>query len=206
MRELKGGTMSAPFEQTPGSGELAPSDFELEFYKAHRAHEVALNNATSAYEQSALRLILVINAAAIPVFLGLIQSADKALIAYDFGRARVAIYSWALGAASAFVATVFGYLSQREFTQAFRCRRQAIEARRVGGAALTATYGVKETTEKLSADADRYRVRARRLQYGVYVFGLLAVLCSAYGFISAVGSIHPVSRSTEPVSQPVEGK
>lgn len=28
----------------------ATPDFELEFYKLHRAHEVALNNATAAYE------------------------------------------------------------------------------------------------------------------------------------------------------------
>src|SRR5215472_8228321 len=38
-------------------------DFDLEFYKAHRAHETVLNNATAGYEQSLLRLILVLNAA-----------------------------------------------------------------------------------------------------------------------------------------------
>jgi hypothetical protein len=115
--------MSAPSQPSAAGGTLAPEDFELEFYKAHRAQEVALNDATAAYEQSALRLVLVLNAAAIPVFLGLVQSAGKDF-GYDLGRARVAVYWWAAGVACAFVATVFGYVSQRRFTQAYRCRRQ----------------------------------------------------------------------------------
>jgi hypothetical protein len=188
--------MSAPTEPTPPSDRLAADNFELEFYKAHRAHEVALNNATGAYEQSALRLVLVVNAAAIPVFLGLVQAAGKAFD-YDFCEARIAIYCWAAGVACAFVATVFGYFSQRGFTQAYRSRRQAIEASRVVDKELLRTmYGVHKGKEILACEAYMYRRIAGRQQYGVYVFGVLAVLCSVLGFIIAVNSIRPSAQST----------
>ncbi len=176
----------------PHEGQAAV-DFQLEFYKLHRAHEAVLNSATGTYEQSVLRLILVINAAAIAAFLALIQSVGKdSPIGYDFVRARLAIEWWAAGVACAFVAAVLAYLSQRAYTQAYRCRRQAIEAARVSDANLLSNlYGVGKPMGALVQEANGHRTVAGNLQYGVHVFGLLAVLASAAGFVNASESIHP---------------
>jgi hypothetical protein len=106
------------------------ADFELEFYKLHRAHEVALNNATATYEQSILRLVLVLNAASIGALLTLMNTSKDSLIIYDVGGAKRAIYWWAAGILFAFVATAAGYWSQRAFTQAYFNRRRAVETRK----------------------------------------------------------------------------
>jgi hypothetical protein len=183
----------------------AAADFQLEFYKLHRAHEAVLNGATGAYEQSALRLILVLNAAAIAAFLALIQSVGRdSPIRYDFVRARLATEWWAAGAACAFVATVLAYWSQRGYTQAYRRRRQAIEAIRVSDRTiLSDVYGVGKEAGALVQEANDRRAAAGKLQYGVFVFGLLAVLASAIGFVNANESIHP---ATHPVAAPASGE
>jgi hypothetical protein len=187
----------------PGDGNVpAPSEFELEFYKLHRAHEVALNNATAGYEQTALRLLLVLNAAAIPVFLGLIQSIGKepTIIHYHHSLARQAIYIWSLGILLAFVATVLGYASQRAFTRAYRYRRQAEEARYAmvqRKPEILGWFGIRNDENKslgevhkgLLDEANKYRDSAGYLQKWVYGIGAGAVVVAVFGFATAIWSI-----------------
>jgi hypothetical protein len=205
MRTLNeiGATMSMNSHPSSRSSDgSASADFLLEFYKLHRAHEVALNNATGAYEQSALRLVLVLNAAAIAAFLALIESAgEHSLVRYDCVRAMIAIDWWAAGVACAFIATVFGYLSQRAFTVAYRFRRQAMEAVRVDDRkTLSDLFGVDKDKDSLVRDAKSQRDRAKFFQYFVYLFGFLAVSTSVVGFWIATESIHPIKPSTAALS------
>lgn len=175
-------------------------DFDLEFYKLQRAHEVALNNATAAYEQALLRLVLILNAASIGGFLALIQVKDSKLT-YNFLEARFAIVVWGWGILAAFAATCLAYWSQRKFTQAFRSRRMAIEAleavaddRVVGGWRL---YGLNDKrTEKTVNDyctnADKLRNGAGVWQNFAMFLSLAAIIFSILGFVLAISSIKSV--------------
>ena len=114
-----------------GSQSTPPSttvNFEIEFYKATRAHEVALNNATATYEQSLLRLILILNAASMGGLLALWESKNHS-IALSIRFTVTAILIWGIGVFLAFVANWHGYTSQTEFTQAYLNRRRAVEMR-----------------------------------------------------------------------------
>jgi hypothetical protein len=181
-----------------------PPDFELEFYKLHRAHEVALNNATGAYEQALLRLILVFNAASAGGFVGLVQSAGKdSTIRYAFAFALYAIYSWGLGVAFAFIATWLGYRSQRAFTMAYRARRQAEEVRRADkkDPAWYLKFGINlgkpgkddpdptAVCDRLVNEADRRRRRGAFLEKAAIWFGLLAIGVAVAGFALAITSV-----------------
>jgi hypothetical protein len=169
-------------------------DFDIEFYKLHRAHELALNAATGAYEQSLLRLILIFNAASIGGFLTLIQTKDSSL-AYDFREALLAVYVWLLGIAAAFVSTALAYWSQRRFTQAFRLRRTAIEMLKAlpSGVVSWKVYGwdtkATPTPEACCDNANKYRASASRWQKVAVGFGLVAAIMSIVGFGLAVKSI-----------------
>lgn len=79
---------TAGSETPPGAPTRSSSAFEFEFYKLHRAQEVALNTATASYEHSLLRLILLFNAASMAALLGLFTSAgESARITYEIDRA-----------------------------------------------------------------------------------------------------------------------
>jgi hypothetical protein len=175
-------------------------DFDLEFYKLHRAHEVALNNATAAYEQALLRLVLILNAASIGGFLALIQVKDSKLT-YNLLEAHFAIVLWGLGILAAFAATCFAYWSQRQFTQAFRSRRMAIEALKAAAADSVVAgwrlYGLNDgCTEKNVNDyctkADKLRDGAGVWQNCAMFFGLAAVIFSILGFVLAISAIKSV--------------
>lgn len=182
-------------------------EFELEFYKLHRAHEVALNAATATYEQSILRLILVLNGAAIASLLTLVQTVGAcSFIKYDFGQAKAAIFWWVGGVGVSFLATFFAYWSQRKFTQAYRSRRTAIEAEAMSTDEEWDRYGVvKVGGEDKEAAARRYRKSANdqrsgasNLQKRAIVLGALAVVCSITGFAFAATSIKANPQAIQP--------
>ncbi len=192
---------------TSNSSQNAPpqADFELEFYKLHRAHEVALNNAQAANEQSVLRLFLVLNAVSIGAFATLIQSVrEDSPITYEFDRGIWAIYLWSVGVGLASIATFLWYLSQRAFTMAYRARRQAEEARRAGPKDPTwpGKYGIilkgecpndpKGVANRLCDDADDHRKRAGTLQNWAVGFGVLAGVAAVAGFYFAITSVRNV--------------
>jgi hypothetical protein len=194
-----------------GSGQdsiqsLSTADFDVEFYKLHRAHEVALNAATGAYEQSLLRLILIFNAASIGGFLSLIQAKDSNLT-YNFYEALSAIYVWLLGITAAFLSTAFAYSSQRRFTQAFRLRRTALEMLKAPPAvAVIANWKVygwdtkaTPTAEACCDNANKYRASASRWQKVAIGFGLVAAVLSVVGFGLAIRSIEQRT-SPQPVT------
>jgi hypothetical protein len=180
-----------------------PTDFDLEFYKLHRAHEVALNNATATYEQSLIRLILILNAASIGGLLALIGPKDSNV---SFGPVGVrwAIYSWGFGILAAILATCFAYWSQRKFTQAYRSRRLAMELFKAppgdcAGVERSKMYGlamkkvnnskVPKTAQEYCDDADSLRKGADSWQTAAIILGVVAVILSIVGFCFAIYSI-----------------
>jgi hypothetical protein len=198
-----------------------PPDFELEFYKLHRAHEVALNSATATYEQAILKLILVLNAASVGVLIGLVQAnGPDSWISFNFSAVMGAIYVWVFGIFLAFVASVYGYLSQRDFTKAHLARRRAIEEARVvedTHQRLTKWYSRLDTSDRdkfpkptdgvefRKKEADECHTRAGKRQSVAYWLGGAAVATAVIGFAVAVSSIGDKGRrpATATSSAPV---
>ncbi len=178
-------------------------DFDLEFYKLHRAHELALNNATSIHEQSSLRLILLLNAAAIAGYLGLVESVGPdSYIAYSFPRARIAVALWVLGIACSFLANVLAYVSQRNFERAYLHRRRGMEAHFADPTdpSWPARYGIDlvgaerpsesaAVADRLARDADAARTSAATSQTWAYRTGIVAALAAVIGFAVAIASV-----------------
>jgi hypothetical protein len=184
--------------ETPNTGPIGtPSDFTVEFYKAHRAHEGVLNTATGNYEQSLLRLILIFNAACIGGFVTLMQA--KGSLTYNFSHATWAIYVWLVGVGAAFLSTVLAYESQKRFTKAYRYRRMAIEMLKdnlkVGDVSSQLIFGWPDNADAKQCcdDATTYRETAGRLQTIAMAVGLIAAVSSVVGFALAVASIAPSS-------------
>lgn len=48
-------------------------EFEIEFYKSHRAHELVLTNAEATLEQSLLRFYFLVNAGSLGAFIAFVQ-------------------------------------------------------------------------------------------------------------------------------------
>ena len=165
------------------------SDFFLEFYKAHRAHEIALNNATATYEQSLLRLILVFNAASAGAFLVFIEKGSI----FNFFLAIFALFVWIVGVSFGFLANYFAYLSQREFTRAYRYRRQAEETRRVDRMepfwAERLGTAADSTPQSLTSKATCARKTAEKWQKCAIKLGMPAVIMAILGLAIAVWSV-----------------
>jgi hypothetical protein len=175
----------------------SPTDFTIEFYKAHRSHEGVLNTATANYEQSLLRLILIFNAACIGGLVTLMQT--RGALTYNFAHAIWAVYVWFVGVGAVFLSTVLAYESQKRFTKAFRYRRMAIEMlkdnSKVGDISNQQIFGWPDNVDaqKCCDDATKYRETAGRLQTIAMAIGLIAVVSSVVGFALAVTSIAPSS-------------
>lgn len=79
---------------TPGRGTNDPS----EVYQAVRAHEVMLNEATSALERGVLMPLITLNGGAAAAFLTLLGALDKdARLVSQVDVAGQAILAWAAG-------------------------------------------------------------------------------------------------------------
>jgi hypothetical protein len=186
-----------------GSPPLTTLNFDIEFYKATRAHEVALNIATAAYEQSLLRLILVLNAASIGGFLALWESvkSDSIIGLPSFWISRGAIVIWIVGVGLAFVANWHGYVSQRGFTRAYFNRRRAVEMRRTDSMdplwprnlGIDVVGAPEEVISKFNSDAFIYRDKAVESGKRAVLFGTLAASAALIGVLVAIAAIRPQS-------------
>jgi hypothetical protein len=89
------------------------SSLTSEIYKAERAHELMLNQATSAFEHAAIAPLLVLNGGGAVAFLTLLGAVSdpKARLSASTGWAIAAAVAWAVGLILAALAASFGLVS-----------------------------------------------------------------------------------------------
>jgi hypothetical protein len=135
-----------------------PDDFLLEWYKLTREPELELNKATLAYELELARLVVLLNGAAAGAFLTLTGAIWKEGARPAFVWVAGAIISWLIGLLAAAIATDRAYRAQREFTRAFRFRRQGEELRRIKGTTIgLGDLGIDSADPVSAATAARAR-------------------------------------------------
>jgi hypothetical protein len=101
-----------------------------EAYKAVRAHELMLNQATAAFEHAVLAPLVLLNGGAIVAYLTLLGTlADNrpGLTVAQWLLSAAAVLGWAVGLRAAVTAARHGFLSQRNFSIAHRLRREELE-------------------------------------------------------------------------------
>jgi hypothetical protein len=103
----------------------------LEWYKLHRAHELELNKATLAYELELAKLLVLLNGGAAGAFLTMTGAIWKEGTHPAFAWVAGAIAAWLFGLLAAAIATDRAYKAQREYTKAYRFRRQGEELRQI---------------------------------------------------------------------------
>jgi len=202
-------------------------NFDMEFYKLHRAHELALTNAEASLEQSLLRFYFLFNAGSLGAFIAFVQANWKEFeqdTTFSY-RAISAMLIWATGVLFSFAATFLWYRGQMAYTEAYRFRRQAMEAD-YGSLTSDPIWHEKFGIElKDRADASNPRTVAERLRnkadarrsYGrVWIkiancIGYFSIVLAFVGFITAlwtmfgerphrVVEVDPPSRLAEVIS------
>src|SRR3954469_19303145 len=101
----------------------AASNPSIEVYKAIRAHEIMLNQATSAFEHAAAAPLVLLNGGAAVAYLtllGAISDPAKSKLRFAAAWAVAALMSWALGLIAAQLAVTFGLISQCAYAKAQR--------------------------------------------------------------------------------------
>jgi hypothetical protein len=126
---------SGPREVHDGQTE---SSLVLEVYKAERAHELMLNQATSAFEHAAIAPLLVLNGGGAVAFLTLLGAVSNpsSRFSASTGWAVAAAIAWAVGLVLAALAASFGLGSQRAFSRRQRIERQAVERLLLRGSSI----------------------------------------------------------------------
>jgi hypothetical protein len=171
----------------------SPTDFLLEWYKLQRAHELELNKATLAYELELAKLLVLLNGAAAGAFLTLTGAVWKEGPRPAFWGIAGAIICWLLGLLVAAGATDWAYGAQKEYTKAYRLRRNGEELRRIEGTGIRRrhlgidAYSVDDAEEKADAArklAGRWSKFVPMLRYG-------AVFLFFVGGCLAVAAFHP---------------
>lgn len=127
--------------------------FLLEWYKLQRAHELELNKVTLAYEHERLKFLALLNGGAAAAYLAAWKDLPRG--APYFGMA--AVISWILGLVLAWCSWDTAYAAQRDFTKAYRKRRNAEETRR-----LTKSFSNFEARAMLGTDIDEPTSDAQR--------------------------------------------
>src|SRR5260370_31818513 len=96
------------------TNEIDKSDRPLEEYKALRAHELMLNERTSAFERAALQPLFLLNGGAGGAFLTLLGAIwEKGAVSVNLGVATCGRLMWCAGPATAAPRTGPGSLCQR---------------------------------------------------------------------------------------------
>jgi hypothetical protein len=170
----------------------APAATEIEAYKAVRAHEVMLNQATAAFEHAAIAPLLLINGGGAVAFLTLLgATSDKdAEFRVALGWAVGAIAAWSAGLIVAAGAATFGLLNQRAISKAHRLRRDVAEQTLLGkspmGEALRPDDYSREEWNK-NRLMEKKRADEFGKQYGGALWGSIA--CFVAGAICAAISV-----------------
>jgi hypothetical protein len=114
---------------TTDDGPPAP-DSSIEVYKAIRAHELMLNQATSQFEHAAAAPLVLLNGGAAVAYLtllGAVSDPQTSKLALAAPWAVTALVAWALGLITAQAAVTFGLASQRAYSKAQRMKREDVE-------------------------------------------------------------------------------
>jgi hypothetical protein len=140
------------------------TDFLLEWYKLHRAHELELNKATLAYELELAKLFIALNGVAAGAFLTLLGAIWKDGPHPAFWAVAGAITCWMLGLFAAAYTTTEAYEVQRNYTRAYRLRRHGEELRRIRGAGqvLPGHLGIEASGDYANAANDARKAAEER--------------------------------------------
>jgi hypothetical protein len=138
----------------------------VEVYKVVRAHELMLNQATSAFEHATIAPLLLVNGGGAVAFLALLGAlADpKSKLTASTCWAGAAIAAWALGLVSAALAAGFGLRYQRAFSQAHRIQRQQMERLLLSGSELAEIVAPMSPKTDLAVERKALLNRAKRGQ------------------------------------------
>jgi hypothetical protein len=160
------------------------SSLEIELYKAERAHELMLNQATSAFEHAAIAPLILLNGGGAVAFMTLLGAVSdpKARFSASIGWAVGAALTWAIGLVLAALAASFGLVSQRAFSKKHRIERQQLERLLLTTSpALQVVAGLEPHWgwESASKDAFKRALRFQRLyetslwaSIGAFVIGV----------------------------------
>jgi hypothetical protein len=157
--------MAAPDRrQIPGTDTAA--SLTAEAYKAERAHELMLNQATSAFEHAAISPLLFLNGGGAVAFLTLLGAVSdpKARFSASIGWAVAAACAWGVGLVLAALAASFGLVSQRAFAKKDRIERQQLERLLLEEAAVVQVLAGEEPAIGWKKASAEVKHRARRYQ------------------------------------------
>jgi hypothetical protein len=177
-------------------------DFEIEFYKSHRTHELALTNAEATLEQSLLRFYFLINAGSLGAFIAFVQGNWR-----EFEQdttfcihATLAMVLWGVGVVLSLRSTLFWYEGQKAYTQACRFRREAVEVDHVrldSDPSWPKKFGIelqdnedasdpKKVAERLRKSADDSRSNGSTWTTRASCVGRISILLAVVGFVIAL--------------------
>jgi hypothetical protein len=188
--------MKEPAPDSPPPANL-PTDFLLEWYKLHRAHELELNKATLAYELELARVLVLLNGAAAGAFLTLTGAIWKEGPRPAFWGVAGAVISWLVGLLVAAAATDWAYGAQTEYTRAYRLRRNGEELRRIKGTGIKqrhlgiSVYSMHEAEDRADAArnlANRWSCIVPKLRYGAVVLFFVGGCLALAAFHSSLTS------------------
>jgi hypothetical protein len=166
----------------------AISSLTNEAYKAERAHELMLNQATSAFEHAAISPLFFLNGGGAVAFLTLLGAVSdpKARFSASIGWAVAAAGAWAVGLVLAALAASFGLVSQRAFAKKDRIERQQLDRLLLSDAAVVQVVAGPEPEggwEKASDEAKRrarsYQRFYERARWASIVGFVIGVACAA---------------------------
>jgi hypothetical protein len=166
----------------------ALSSLTTEVYKAHRAHELMLNEATSAFEHAAIAPLLLLNGGGAVAFLTLLGAVSdpKARFSASIGWAVTAAVAWAVGLVLGALAASFGLVSQRAFSKKHRIERQQVERLLIGDSPVAQVVagspperGWEQASRDALQQARRYQKRYEFSRWASIAGFVLGVACAA---------------------------
>jgi hypothetical protein len=143
---------------------------ETEAYRAVRAHEVMLNQATAAFEHAVLSPLFLLNGGASIAFLTLLgaASSDKSTLGVETTLAFVAVAAWAVGLVAALLATVAGFFLQRANAKVQRMERQEVERLFLMKSPITAVVAAINPDDNIALE--RETIKRSRGWLRVFIF------------------------------------
>ena len=101
----------------------------IEIYKAMRAHELMLNQATSTYEHATVAPLILVNGGAAVAYLTLAGALSRngGVLVLPASWAVTAVVCWGLGLILAQLMVGFGLKEQRSWARRERMNRQRVE-------------------------------------------------------------------------------
>ena len=154
--------------------------YELERYKALRAHEHILTQATAALEHAALRPPFLLNGGALIAYVALMGATWPGNGAGNHSLGYWAMLLWCAGLVGAMAATACAYRSQLAFKKEMGRRIDVIDHERRGDGAMATGH---------ETEAGRQGDRAVTLRGWAEALVVLSVLLFIFGIALAMRAI-----------------